>query len=218
MLNTRHWRGQLKIRQWLKYEQSRRPLTYRGGPHPRYVLCVSSFLRPPHVRDFVKEGYFFCTQVRGMVTILITSVLIQNTCSFKFHANPLYVEAISRHYITIFNEIRVIHLSPNILFLSPGFIDYIYLVTSNKTRVTQPQLLVRIYKFANNSLRQCFISVSSETLYMLSEIWEWADTHVVKDWAIAMNNYLFWVNMFCVIIFTAYSMFFVISKRYIWLL
>ena len=133
------------------------------------MLCVSSVLRPSHVRDFVKEGYFFCTQVRSMVTILITSALIQNTCSFKFHANPLYVEAISRHYITIFNEIRVIHLSSNILFLSPGFIDYIYLV-SNKTRVTQPQLPVRIYKFANYSLRQCLISVSSETLYMLSEI------------------------------------------------
>ena len=31
-------------------------LRYRGGPHPRYVFL---FLRPPHVRDFVKEGYFF---------------------------------------------------------------------------------------------------------------------------------------------------------------
>ena len=34
---------------------------YRGGPHPRYVFRGGRgiFLRPPHVRDFVKEGYFF---------------------------------------------------------------------------------------------------------------------------------------------------------------
>ena len=33
----------------------------RGGPHPRYVFRGGRglFLRPPHVRDFVKEGYFF---------------------------------------------------------------------------------------------------------------------------------------------------------------
>ena len=31
-------------------------LRYRGGPHPRYVFCGRRglFLRPPHVRDFVK--------------------------------------------------------------------------------------------------------------------------------------------------------------------
>ena len=36
-------------------------LRYRGGPHPRYVFRGRRglFLRPPHVRDFVKEGYFF---------------------------------------------------------------------------------------------------------------------------------------------------------------
>ena len=36
-------------------------LRYRGGPHLRYVFRGrrSLFLRPPHVRDFVKEGYFF---------------------------------------------------------------------------------------------------------------------------------------------------------------
>ena len=36
-------------------------LRYRGGPHPRYVFRGGRglFLRPPHVRDFVKEGYFF---------------------------------------------------------------------------------------------------------------------------------------------------------------
>ena len=36
-------------------------LRYRGGPHPRYVFRgrLGLFLRPPHVRDFVKEGYFF---------------------------------------------------------------------------------------------------------------------------------------------------------------
>ena len=35
-------------------------LRYRGGPHPRYVFRGRRglFLRPPHVRDFVKEGYF----------------------------------------------------------------------------------------------------------------------------------------------------------------
>ena len=43
-------------------------LRYRGGPHPRYVFRRRRglFLRPLHVRDFVKEGYFFCTQVRSM--------------------------------------------------------------------------------------------------------------------------------------------------------
>ena len=32
-----------------------------GGPHLRYVFCARKglFLRPLHVRDFVKEGYFF---------------------------------------------------------------------------------------------------------------------------------------------------------------
>ena len=36
-------------------------LRYRGGPHLRYIFRGRSclFLRPPHVRDFVKEGYFF---------------------------------------------------------------------------------------------------------------------------------------------------------------
>ena len=36
-------------------------LRYRGGPHPRYVFRGRRglFLRPPHVRDFVKEGHFF---------------------------------------------------------------------------------------------------------------------------------------------------------------
>ena len=36
-------------------------LMYRGGSHLRYVFRGRRglFLRPPHVRDFVKEGYFF---------------------------------------------------------------------------------------------------------------------------------------------------------------
>ena len=36
-------------------------LRYRGGPHLRYVFRGRRglFLRPPHVRDYVKEGYFF---------------------------------------------------------------------------------------------------------------------------------------------------------------
>ena len=36
-------------------------LGYRGGPHLSYVFRGRRglFLRPPHVRDFVKEGYFF---------------------------------------------------------------------------------------------------------------------------------------------------------------
>ena len=42
--------------------------TEGGGGAP--VLRISPkkgyFLRPPHVRNFVKEGYFFCTQVRSM--------------------------------------------------------------------------------------------------------------------------------------------------------
>ena len=35
-----------------------------GGPHLRYVFRGrrGHFLRPPHVRDFVKEGYFFVTR------------------------------------------------------------------------------------------------------------------------------------------------------------
>ena len=38
------------------------------GAHLRYVFrgTWGLFLRHPHVRDFVKEGYFFCTQVRSM--------------------------------------------------------------------------------------------------------------------------------------------------------
>ena len=36
-------------------------LRYRGGLHPCYIFREwwGLFLRPPHVRDFVKEGYFF---------------------------------------------------------------------------------------------------------------------------------------------------------------
>ena len=36
-------------------------LRYRGGSHLRYVFRGGRglFVRPPHVRDFVKEGYFF---------------------------------------------------------------------------------------------------------------------------------------------------------------
>ena len=43
-------------------------LGYRGGPHLRYVFRGRRglFLGPPHVRDFVKVGYFFCTKVRSM--------------------------------------------------------------------------------------------------------------------------------------------------------
>ena len=41
-------------------------LRYRGGgggAHLRYVFRGGRglLLRPPHVRNFVKEGYFFCT-------------------------------------------------------------------------------------------------------------------------------------------------------------
>ena len=32
---------------------------YIGGPHLLYVFCGRRGLRPPHVCDFVKEGYFF---------------------------------------------------------------------------------------------------------------------------------------------------------------
>ena len=46
------------------HEELRLPvgaLRYRGGPHLSYVFHGRRglFLRPPHVRDFVKEGYFF---------------------------------------------------------------------------------------------------------------------------------------------------------------
>ena len=36
-------------------------IRYRRGPHPRYIFRGRRglFLRSPHVRDFVKEGYFF---------------------------------------------------------------------------------------------------------------------------------------------------------------
>ena len=37
------------------------------GPHLRYVFRGRRglFLRPAHVRDFVKEGYFFVPRTRG---------------------------------------------------------------------------------------------------------------------------------------------------------
>ena len=36
-------------------------LRYRGGPHLRYIFRGRRglFIRPAHVCDFVKEGYFF---------------------------------------------------------------------------------------------------------------------------------------------------------------
>ena len=39
-----------------------------GGAHPRYVFRGRRglFLRPPHVRDFVKRRVLFCTQVRSI--------------------------------------------------------------------------------------------------------------------------------------------------------
>ena len=39
-------------------------LRYRGGPQQSYVFRGGRglFLRPPHVRDFVKEGYFFVSR------------------------------------------------------------------------------------------------------------------------------------------------------------
>ena len=39
----------------------------RGAPALRISRKKGSFLRPPHVRDFVKEGYFFVPRykVRG---------------------------------------------------------------------------------------------------------------------------------------------------------
>ena len=52
--------------------------------------------------------------------------------SSKFHANTLYTEAISPHYITIFNEINVIHPSLNIPFLS-------------HSRREKPKLICRLY-------------------------------------------------------------------------
>ena len=58
-------------------------LRYRGGPHLRYVFRGRRgiFLRPPHVRDFVKEGYFFCTQVRSMgVKIPLQSTKYTRLC------------------------------------------------------------------------------------------------------------------------------------------
>ena len=40
-------------------------LMYRGGPYPRYVFRGRRglLLRPPHVCDFVKEGYFFVPRI-----------------------------------------------------------------------------------------------------------------------------------------------------------
>ena len=43
-----------------------RALRYKGGrTRVTYFAEEGVFLRPPHVRDFVNEGYFF-TQVRSM--------------------------------------------------------------------------------------------------------------------------------------------------------
>ena len=43
---------------------------YSGTEGAAPALCISwkkgSFFRPPQFHDFVKEGYFFCTQVRSM--------------------------------------------------------------------------------------------------------------------------------------------------------
>ena len=55
-------------RTWVNAGRPREPdprgggaLRYRGGPHLSYVFRgrTGLFCRPPHVRDFVKEGYFF---------------------------------------------------------------------------------------------------------------------------------------------------------------
>ena len=42
--------------------------------------------------------------------------MVNTKYCFKLHVNPPYIEAISPYHFTIFNEIQVIHLSPNILF------------------------------------------------------------------------------------------------------
>ena len=46
---------------WTKVHVPAGALRYRGGSHLRYVFRggMGLFVRPPHVRDFVKEGYFF---------------------------------------------------------------------------------------------------------------------------------------------------------------
>ena len=46
---------------WVCFATPVGALRYRGGPHLSYVFRGRRglFLRPPHVRDFVKEGYFF---------------------------------------------------------------------------------------------------------------------------------------------------------------
>ena len=46
------------------------------------------------------------------------SAIVNTKYCFKLHVIPPYIEAISPYHFTIFNEIQVIHLSPNILFLS----------------------------------------------------------------------------------------------------
>ena len=52
-----HWAGCAQPLVWL----SRRGHSGTEGAHLRYVFRGRRglFLRPPHVRDFVKEGYFF---------------------------------------------------------------------------------------------------------------------------------------------------------------
>ena len=49
---------------WDQFNKENPPagaLRYRGGSHLRYIFRGRRglFLRPPNVRDFVKEGYFF---------------------------------------------------------------------------------------------------------------------------------------------------------------
>ena len=59
-------------------------LRYRGGPHPRYVFRRrrGPFLRPPHVRDFVKEGYFFVSRYEVWGSYIKTLTLDEREHAF----------------------------------------------------------------------------------------------------------------------------------------
>ena len=87
-----------------------------------YRVCYFFLLKYLHKSFF----FNFLTAAIKNVYIKLTlsfslnweSAMVNTKYCFKLHVNPPYIEAISPYHFTIFNEIQVIHLSLNILFLS----------------------------------------------------------------------------------------------------
>ena len=86
--------------------------------------------------------------------------------SFKLHVNPPYIEAISPHYITIFNEIQVFHLSPNILFLSHSPLPY-------QWRREQSKLNCRLHALDVIQTLSCLFHLS--LMFLLRRAWPLAN-------------------------------------------